>query len=194
MDFAVRHMPAEGTILEIGTFLGRSALAMSYLAYRHERTNPIFICDPWHFEGTEEKIGGFFDAASPEFAIYARDVFKLNIAIFGAHHSIHAFESFSDQFLGKWDKGDVAEDVFGKPVQLGGPISFAYIDGAHTYEATRNEFEGVHPHLASGGFILFDDSASYCGFGSARVASEVLQRDDYELVYTTPNYFFRRKS
>jgi hypothetical protein len=194
MDYAIQNMPTEGAVVEIGTFLGRSALAMSYLSYRHQRTNPIFICDPWNFEGTEEKIGGFFDAATPEYADYAREVFKLNIATFSTHNPAHAIEAFSDAFMSDWDSNKIVSDVFDNPIQLGGPIAFAYIDGAHTYEATRTDFESVHRHLLPGGFILFDDSARNSGFGSTQAALEVLRHSDYELVYTTPNYFFRRTS
>jgi hypothetical protein len=192
VDHAIQHMPTHGAILEIGSFLGRSANVITYLAFKYNRDNPFFCCDPWVFELTEEPIGGYFDAGTQAFALYAKEVFKLNMVTFSQGRRPYAIEAFSDQFFEQWHKAATVVDVFGRSVTLGGPISFAYVDGAHTYEATKRDFLNIHEHLLPGGFIMFDDSADHSGFGSTQVAHEVKKNPVYELVFKTPNYFFRR--
>ena len=49
-------------------------------------------------------------------------------------------------------------DVFGRSFQLGGPISFCYIDGNHTDDLAKRDFENCDRYLEKGGFVLFDDS------------------------------------
>jgi Methyltransferase domain len=192
-DHAIRHCPADGAIVEIGSFLGLSTNALSYLAVKYAVSNPIFNCDPWQFEGIEEPIGGFFDAATDAYRDYARRTYRINVETFGAARMPHTFEMFSGDFFAAWSAGRELEDLFGAKVRLGGPIAFAYIDGNHTWEASRADFANVDRHLVPGGFVLFDDSEDDGPFGSTRSAHEVLADPRYELVFKTPNYFFRKK-
>ncbi len=101
-------------------------------------------------------------------------------------------EAFSDDFFDRWESGLAIEDLFDRPVKLGGEISFAYIDGAHSYEASKKDFENIDRYLVPGGFVFFDDSKGKGPFESSRTAQEVLNNPRYELVFTTPNYLFRR--
>jgi hypothetical protein len=83
--------------------------------------------------------------------------------------------------------------VLGRNVQLGGAISFCYIDGNHAYEYAKRDFENCHNFLEPGGFILFDDSADGSGWDVCNVVSEVQRSGRYELVIKNPNYLFRKK-
>lgn len=192
-DYAVRHMPIGGAIVEVGSFLGLSTNIITYLVTKYHRDNPIFACDPWVFEGTDNLIGGYFDASSEGFRHYAKEVFKMNIALFSEGRKPYAIEAYSNQFFELWRSGATTEDVFWRSVALGGPISFAYIDGAHTYDAAKGDFLDVDQHLLPGGFILFDDSADDSGWEVTRVVAEVKKNPSYELCFKTPHYFFRRK-
>lgn len=193
-DYAVQHMPAGGAIVEIGSFLGLSTNIITYLTIKYHRDNPFFTCDPWVFEGTDKPVGGYFDGSSEAYRRYAKEVFKMNIALFSEGRKPYTIEVYSNQFFEFWRFRAIREDVFGRPVTLGGPISFAYIDGAHTYDAAKGDFLGVDQHLLPGGFILFDDSADDGGFPEVtRVATEVKLNPSYELMFKTPHYFFRRK-
>ena len=49
--------------------------------------------------------------------------------------------------------GDTLPDA----VQRAAPIDYALIDAEHTEEATMGYFEGVVPHMAPGGVMVFDD-------------------------------------
>lgn len=193
-DHAVRSMPPAGAIVEVGSFVGLSTNILAYLALKHGRDNPFFSCDPWIFEGAEEPIGGYFDAGSPAYRRYAKDVFRLNVELFSESRKPYAIEASSAQFWELWRLGATRRDVFGREVTLGGPISFAYLDGSHTYEATQGDFLNVDRELLPGGFILLDDSADEGCFPEVtRVAHEAAQLASYELVFKTPNYFFRKR-
>lgn len=193
-EHAVRHMPDGGAIVEIGSFLGLSTNLLVYLVLKHRRPHPVFSCDPWAFEETEKRIGGFFDAGSREFRDYARQVFVLNAATFSAERKPFTIEARSDRFLELWAQGAAAEDVFGRTARLGGPVTFAYVDGAHAHEIVKADVAGLDRHLMPGGFLLLDDSADGAGFdGVTRVAVDLTRDPAYELVFKTPNYFFRKR-
>ena len=192
-DHALRQLPAGAPIIEIGSFLGLSTLVLAHLAARHAPSSRVFSCDPWLFEGTEAPIGGVFDAGSERYRDYARRTFRRNVETFATERAPHSFEMASNAFFDAWSAGRELDDLFGARVRLGGPIGFAYIDGNHTYEAAHADFAAVDRHLASGGFVLFDDSEDNGPFGSTKAAREVAADPRYELVFQRPNHFFRRR-
>ena len=192
LDFAIRYMPMVGAMIEIGTYLGQSTNVMTYLMWKYRRFLPLFCCDPWMFEKTGEPVGGFFDGGTNAYREYCMKVCRQTIAMFSAHHMPHVIEAFSHDFFADWSGEKEKVDMHGRSVKLGGPISFAYIDGAHTYEGAREDFSGIHPFLVPGGFVFFDDSTPDWE-GVHRVVNEVMQHPEYELLFTTPNYFFRKR-
>ena len=81
-----------------------------------------------------------------------------------------------------WNENATATDVFGREVQLGGKISFAYIDGDHGYQATHNDFFNADRFLLPGGIVLFDDSSRASPYqGVHRVLDEVQKTGRYQL-------------
>lgn len=63
-----------------------------------------------------------------------------------------------------------------------GPIDLLLIDGEHSYEGTRDDFENWSPLVADGGTILFHDALLEAPwmteeFGSARFVKELLASD-----------------
>lgn len=192
-DYVVRHMPPGGAIVEIGSLFGLSTNIITYLTIKYQRDNPFFTCDPWIFESLGRPVGGYFNADSGAYRDYAKRVFIMNTALFSAGRQPYAIEAYSHQFFELWRTCSTTEDVFGRPVTLGGPISFAYIDGAHAYDAVKGDFLNVDQYLLPGGLVLFDDSGDGSSFeGVARVAAEVKRNSSYDLVFKTPNYFFRK--
>lgn len=100
---------------------------------------------------------------------------------------------FSDEFFRRWFENEKTVDVFGHPVTLGGKISFCYIDGNHTYEFAKRDFENTDRALVSGGFILFDDSGDDSHWEVNQLTREISSGRQYELVSRNPNYLFRKK-
>ena len=137
-----------------------------------------------------------FDAASPEYRSYCVRTYKENISLFSARNLPVSIEAFSDDFFKMWDDNATTTDVFGNKVQLGGPISFAYIDGAHTYEAAKMDFENVAKNLLPGGFVLFDDSNPQLSFGCVQSALEASKTPGYTRLFSHVNGLnvFLRKS
>jgi hypothetical protein len=103
-------------------------------------------------------------------------------------------ELSSDEFFDAWRKCDRVLDVLGRTVQLGGLISFCYIDGNHLCEHVNRDFRNCQEFLEAGGFVLFDDFADYSRFdGLRQVAREVQASGNYDLVAKNPNSLFRKR-
>lgn len=194
MDYAVKRLPTDNPIVEIGSFAGLSTNVISYLLKKYSKPNKFINSDPWVFAGLENgnTIGDFSDIKQNEYREFVIDSFKRNVNFFSKGSSIHTVEASSDEFFHKWGNSQSVKDIYGKDLQLGGKISFAYIDGDHTYEAAKRDFLNVSNYLDKGGFILFDDSSDNIPFPCANLMPEVLANPDYELVMKNPNYLFRR--
>jgi hypothetical protein len=188
--YAAKHLPATGAAIEVGSFLGASTNVLTYLLQRHAGGRPLFNCDPWCFEGTEEPIGGVFDAARPEWRAYARDGYLRNTRLFSASHLPHTFELGSDEFFALWKQRAQADDLFGRRVALGGPIAFAYVDGNHTYEQARKDVDNVCADLVPGGLVLLDDSADDSPFECRHVVRDLVAQG-FAIVWKNPNYLLR---
>jgi hypothetical protein len=98
----------------------------------------------------------------------------------------------SADFFQAWQHKETVTDVFGRTILLGGPLSFVYVDGDHSYEAALSDIEESLKHLLPGGLLLLDDSADGLPYGSVEVARKLLKRRDVVLVDKNPNYLFRK--
>jgi hypothetical protein len=194
MDYAIRNLPSASPLVEIGSFAGLSANVICHLLRKHGRGNAFFTCDNWDVTGRREtgRINGG-DLTFEEYAAYVRAAYVRNVEFFSRGNRPYTVEMSSAQFFEKWARGDEARDVFGRAARLGGPISFSYVDGVHSREAVRREFESLDAHLEPGGFILFDDSSDSSPFGLNVIMREIAADGRYELVRQNPNYFFRKR-
>ncbi len=191
-DYVAGNLPSANPAIEIGAFCGLSTNLISYYFKKHGATNQLFNCDKWEFEGVEGPMVGDSDVSHAEYREFIRASYKYNIRTFSKGRFPHTIELLSDEFFEAWNAGQSIRDAFGKPAKLGGPISFAYIDGNHAYESARRDFENVDRHLEPGGFILFDDSADGSHWEVTRVVAEVKQLPNYRVVVKNPNYLFQR--
>jgi hypothetical protein len=91
-----------------------------------------------------------------------------------------------------WGHTETVKDVLEREIQLGGKISFAYIDGNHSYEFAKRDFENVDKYLETGGFILFDDSSDDSQWEVRRVIEEIKRNSNYEVIIKNPNYLIRK--
>ncbi len=191
-DHAIKHLPSDDPILEIGSFSGLSTNLLTYYKQINGKTNPLFTCDKWLFEGGLGTLGRT-DIPHSQYREFVRSNYIRNIQFFSRRDLPWTIELLSDEFFAAWDRRDAVRDVLERPIKLGGTFSFCYIDGAHTYEQARRDFENCDKHLTDGGFILFDDSADGTPWEVCQVVQEIAeQRDDYELVMKNPNYLFRK--
>ena len=93
---------------------------------------------------------------------------------------------------------EAAADAWGKKAEAmlagfrGNTNKFCYIDGNHSYEFARRDFENTDRFLEPGGFILFDDSADGTKFEVGAVIDEVKRMSNYRVVLKNPNYLVQK--
>jgi Methyltransferase domain len=190
-DYAIRNLPSNHPIVEIGSFCGLSTNLLSHFKKKHGAENQIFNCDHWDFEGAGGTVGDS-DISHTEFRTFVRDTYIRNVKMFSRASLPHTIEMLSDDFFTAWKSASSITDVFGRPAKLGGPISFCYIDGNHSYDFARQDFENADRFLEPGGFILFDDSADGSKWEVCRVIEEVKQMPNYRVVIKNPNYLVQK--
>lgn len=195
-DYAIQNIQSKSPIVEIGSFCGLSTNMICYFKEKYNVKNPLVTCDRWIFEGSEHggMLGDSKSVSHAEYRDFVKETYLRNIKMFSRYDLPFTIEMFSDEFFSAWNESQKLKDVFGREFSLGGPISFCYIDGNHSYEFTKRDFENCDKYLERGGFMLFDDSADGSRWEEVcRVVKEVSDNGRYELVAKNPNYFFRKK-
>lgn len=192
MEYAVSRLPSASPILEIGSFCGLSTNTLTYYKRKHGKNNRLITCDKWEFERKHNADTlGNSSISYPEYRRFVRDSYLRNIQMFSASDLPYTFEMTSDEFFDAWKRGITAQDVFGRTLALGGPISFAYVDGNHSFEFAKRDFLNCDAYLDEEGFILFDDS-TVADFGVKDLMPEVTSSGRYTLSVANPNHLFRK--
>ena len=193
-DYAMRHLAACGTtspMVEIGVFAGLSTNLLAYYRRRHGVTVPYFNCDGWQYEGADGFMGDS-PIGEADYRAFVMQSYRRNVEFFSAADRPHTIEALSDDFFARWNAGRAMTDLFGRRCTLGGPISFCYVDGDHSYAASKSDFENADRWLEVGGMVLFDDSADGTKFECGRLMREILELPNYRLVVKNPNYMFQK--
>ncbi|MDP2293066.1 MAG: class I SAM-dependent methyltransferase [Actinomycetota bacterium] len=141
---------AGDTIVEIGSFRGRSTIVLASAAPAGVE---VVAIDPHagNDRGPQE-IEGFAEAAATD-----HDVFNANLAAAGVADRVRHVRAFSD----------VAHDeVPGEPAVL-------YVDGAHRYAPARADIRDWGRRVRPGGTLLIHDSFSSLGVTLA-IARELM--------------------
>lgn len=193
-DYAISHLPSQAPIVEIGSFCGLSTNLMTYLKLKHGVENKLICSDAWDFEGAEKgrALGGHPFIKHQEYKDFVKTTFMKNVSFFSNNDLPFSIELTSDDFFELWNREERVKDIFDREIKLSGSISFAYIDGNHSYESVRQDFQNVDRFLELEGFILFDDSADGSGWDVCRVVEEVARSRRYQLVKKNPNYLFQK--
>lgn len=122
----------QGVVVEVGSFRGKSTVALSYGAAEGGDT-PVFAIDPHEpFEGV---FGGKFGPND-------RRVFYQNMLRSDGWSNVRLVNLSSEVISPGWDK----------------PIGLLWIDGDHSYEGVKRDFECWLPHLLEGAPVAFDDT------------------------------------
>jgi hypothetical protein len=200
IEFAIKNMPNYGSVIEIGSYGGLSTNLIIYLMQKHKKNNPVFNCDAWIYEGFDDQINknilhidGREDVLREDYSIYMKNAFINATKFLSLNNLPHSFHLKSDVFFSKWNKQETETDLFGTEIKLGGEISFAYIDGGHSYDVVLNDFENVANHLVIDGYMLIDDSAPHLNFGSAKIIGKIKKDNRFVLVAKKPNHMFIKK-
>lgn len=190
LEQAIKAMPEGGAVVEIGSFLGLSTNIIVYTLQKYGRSHTFFTCDVWDNELRKENGG----IDKEGYGTWVADSFVQTTRLFSRDRLPHSIRTDSNNLFKLWSENAVLEDVFGQRAQLGGPISFAYVDGGHDYEVAHLDFVNVDRFLLPGGLILFDDSAEDSIWeGVRRVIEDVRRTKRYEVVSNHYNYCFRKR-
>jgi hypothetical protein len=193
-EYAIEQLPSENPIIEIGSFCGLSTSLITFYLEKYRKSNKLITCDKWIFEGAEisSNLLEGSNITHLQYKNFVKETFIRNISFFSKDHLPYTIEQFSDDFFSLWDIQKTETDVLGRQIQLGGKISFAYIDGNHTYEFAKKDFENVDKYLENGGFILFDDSGDNSKWEVRKVIDEIKKSGKYEVIIKNPNYLIRK--
>lgn len=128
------------SIVEIGSFRGRSAIVLASAAVDGVE---VVAIDPHagNDRGPQE-FEGFVEAAATD-----HDVFLSNLAMAGVSDRIRHVRAFSNE----------------AHAEVTGPITVLYIDGAHRYAPARSDIRDWGRRVAPGGILLIHDSFSSIG-------------------------------
>jgi predicted O-methyltransferase YrrM len=195
LDYAIENLPEEAPIVEIGSFCGLSTNLITYLKDKHGKKNPLITCDQWSFVGAEQgpMLADSKHISHEAYRQFVKETYIRNIQMFSKGDLPYTIEQLSDDFFQAWADQAVCEDVLGREIKLGGPISFCFIDGDHSYAVVKRDFENCDRYLQRGGFILFDDSADYSEWEVNRLMPEIRRSGRSQLVAKNPNYLFRKR-
>lgn len=193
-DYAVKHLPSDAPIVEIGSFCGLSTNLLTHFKRLHGKKNQLITCDRWLFEGARpgSRLGDS-PLLHDDYRQFVMETYRRNVSFFSRGDVPSTVEMYSDEFFDNWRRHTETTDIFGRHAKLGGPISFCYIDGNHTYEFAKRDFENTHEFLEPGGFVLFDDSMDGSWWEVCKLVAEIKEMPEYELVIQNPNYMFVKK-
>jgi predicted O-methyltransferase YrrM len=146
--------PARGAIVEIGSFKGKSTVMLAMVA-AHYGLGPIVAIDPHNFNSAE-----LLDLkANPEASSY-RD-FLTNIAAAGVANYVDPRRAYSADVAREWNR----------------PIRFLWIDGDHSYQGAKTDFDGFFRHVQPYGVVALHDALHEFA-GPLRVFVEDILRSD----------------
>ena len=194
IDYAIRNLPSDAPILEIGSFCGLSTNVLAHFKRVHGRRNALITADRWQFENVNGRATiPNSQVLFSDYSTFVRDSYIRNVKMFSSDDLPFTVEMFSDELFLAWKGGKTCNDVFGRQVKLGGPISFCYVDGNHTYEYAKRDFLNCDEFLEVGGFILFDDS-TLTEFGVYKLMPEIISGGRYHLIAANPYHLFQKHS
>ncbi|HZC65127.1 MAG TPA: class I SAM-dependent methyltransferase, partial [Candidatus Dormibacteraeota bacterium] len=145
-------VPAEGAIVEIGSFRGRSTVMLAKMSARYN-LGPIVAIDP-HNSPILLNPGGVGQRSS-------YDDFLDSIRSAGIEKYVEPHVAYSTDVSPAWNR----------------PIRLLWIDGDHSYQGALADLNGFLPHMEPNAVVALHDSLSPFS-GPVRVFVENILRSD----------------
>lgn len=144
--------PAQGAIVEIGSYRGRSTVMLAKVA-AHYGLGPIVAIDPHNSPILVNPDGSNSKSSYEDFLHSIRAA--------GIEKHVEPHLAYSKEVSSGWNR----------------PIRLLWIDGDHSYPGAKADFEGFLPHLVPNGVIALHDALSNFE-GPIRVFVEEMLRSD----------------
>jgi MMP 1-O-methyltransferase len=139
LAYLASNVPPNGIIVEVGSFRGQSA---AYLAAGCGQGVQIYLVDLWSRENIEVVSEENQYAVAGLAHLKALNEHMNNL---GVSKKIITLRGQSVEFADKW------KNITGRKINL------LFIDGDHSYEGVKSDFEAWYPHVKRGGMIAFHD-------------------------------------
>lgn len=146
--------PAAGTIVEIGSFKGKSTVMLGKVAVHYGR-GPMVAIDPHNFNSPE--LQGLKSDPSSS----SSEEFLRNIETAGLAGQVEVHRAYSKDVASTWNR----------------PIRFLWIDGDHRYAGAKADCDGFSPFVSPLGIVALHD-ALHAFSGPIRVFVEDMLRSD----------------
>lgn len=144
--------PADGAIVEIGSFKGKSTVLLASVAARYG-LGPVVAIDP-------HTAPSATDPSLPTGAS-SYDEFVAGLRAANLEKHVEAHRTFSREVAKGWNR----------------PVRLLWIDGEHTYKGAKEDFDLFSPFLSNGAVIALHD-ALHAFEGPIRVFLEDILRSD----------------
>jgi predicted O-methyltransferase YrrM len=144
--------PATGSTVEIGSFKGKSTVALATVADQYH-LDPVVAIDP---HAGLSYLGPDMPQQTQTF-----DEFLASLKSAGVEHKVEFHRAFSRDVARDWNR----------------PIRFLWIDGDHSYKGCKEDFDLFAPYLADGAVVAFHDTLNAFD-GPIRVFVEEVLRSD----------------
>ena len=189
-----------GDLVEIGSFQGRSAFAIGWLA-RHYSIGNLICVDPWdnskvEDQGNQARLVNSELQRGRELVDFEK-IFQSFIGAISLLDNASYIRETSEEAVKIYQKAVAAgylpeNELDALPVT--GQLALLHIDGNHRYDHVRRDIDLWLPWVKPGGWVLLDDYVWAFGDGPKRAGDELLQTDLFDVAFTaTDTLFLRRK-
>ena len=140
-----------GALVEIGSWAGKSMTIIVTACKEVGNNSEIFSIDPYLTSKDEDN--------------HTYQKFVTNMKELGYWNNINQIKEKSQECGLKWNK----------------PISFIFIDGFHSYDDVKLDFELYFKHILNGGYCILHDVTTW--YGPTKLSAEILEnRRDIEYI------------
>lgn len=143
-----RGLPDGARVLEIGSWKGKSTVCIA----RGLRDGVVYALDPFNAATIPQGVH------DPDKDQPPLEQFKSNLAQFGVLERVQIRQGYSRDYAGTF-----------------ADLDFLFIDGDHTIEGCRYDYETFAPALKPGGWLAFHDYRPEHGFGPGFVVDELIR-------------------
>ncbi|MFI4935347.1 MAG: class I SAM-dependent methyltransferase [Caulobacterales bacterium] len=172
---AMRHAPT-GDVVEIGAWWGRTAALLVWLARRYEIGRALCI-DPWLVDALAQGAPMVDEVSAELDTEEALRIFEINLAPI-AEGRLNYLRTRSAAAAALYGPGLTVEtDAFGR-TRYEGHVALLHIDGNHAEAEVAQDCALWTPHVAPGGWIVFDDYEWAFGDGPRRAADAFVAAED----------------